>query len=108
MKTATPDPKPTRRIRDPRQLGGGRAKTLLGCRVCGAPAEAHHLVPRSLGGDDVPDNIVPLCQTHHGAFERGPDRAAAGRLIRRALTDPELRYIAGRKGQVFLDRYYPA
>jgi len=40
------------------------------CRVCetmtlvrGEPIniELHHLVPRSIGGDDLEDNLVPLC-----------------------------------------------
>ncbi len=48
----------------------GRAKVERegGCRVCGfVGAEAHHLIPRSLAGDDHADNFVPLCSKHHRA-----------------------------------------
>ena len=30
-----------------------------------------HLVPRSLGGCDHPDCVVPLCWKHHRAYETG-------------------------------------
>jgi 5-methylcytosine-specific restriction endonuclease McrA len=38
------------------------------CRACGAlDPDAHHIVHRRLGGDDWPDNIVPLCRVCHQA-----------------------------------------
>jgi hypothetical protein len=30
-----------------------------------------HLAPRSLGGCDHPDCVVPLCWTHHRAYDMG-------------------------------------
>jgi hypothetical protein len=30
-----------------------------------------HLTPRSLGGCDDPDCVVPLCWLHHGAYDTG-------------------------------------
>jgi hypothetical protein len=30
-----------------------------------------HLVPRSLGGCDQPDYVVPLCRVHHTGYDRG-------------------------------------
>jgi hypothetical protein len=30
-----------------------------------------HLAPRSLGGCDHPDCVVPLCWTHHRAYDTG-------------------------------------
>jgi hypothetical protein len=42
------------------------------CLVCGEqPADPAHLVPRSLGGCDHPDCVVPLCRTHHRLYDRG-------------------------------------
>ena len=43
-----------------------------GCLVCGRrPADPAHLVPRSLGGCDEPDCVVPLCRPCHRAYDRG-------------------------------------
>ena len=45
------------------------------CRVCGVgqssvePLEAAHVWPRSLGGTQDPNGIVPLCQRCHGQFD---------------------------------------
>jgi hypothetical protein len=40
--------------------------------VCGRrPVDPAHLVPRSLGGCDHPDCVVPLCRPHHRAYDRG-------------------------------------
>jgi hypothetical protein len=42
------------------------------CLVCGQrPVDPAHLVPRSLGGCDHPDCVVPLCRTHHRLYDRG-------------------------------------
>ena len=37
------------------------------CAVCGYSLfiERHHFLPKSLGGDNVPENMIPLCSTHH-------------------------------------------
>src|SRR6476660_6104163 len=80
------------------------------CRICGGRAGTlHHLVPRSLGGDDCVDNLVALCGSGttgcHGLIEHR-DPLALGRL-RRALRPDELRYMSERKGDYFVDRYYP-
>jgi hypothetical protein len=69
----------------------------------------HHLVPRSLGGDDLADNLVPLCgdgtRGCHGLVE-ARDFETLVRL-RRALTVEEVAYIVERKDREFLQRYYP-
>lgn len=42
------------------ERSGGR------CLICGRPAtEGHHFIFQSQSGDDVPENIVPLCFDHH-------------------------------------------
>jgi hypothetical protein len=67
------------------------------------------MVPRSLGGDDVADNLVPLCGTGttgcHGLVEaRNP--VACG-MLRDSLSVLELQYVVFRKSLAFLDSYYP-
>lgn len=84
------------------------------CRGCGEhkPVTFHHLVPRSLGGDDVPDNILPLCGHGtagcHGKIEDHSNgwRETAAR-IRSSLTPAELNYAIATKGEYWLSRYYP-
>jgi hypothetical protein len=42
------------------------------CIVCGGrPVDPAHLVPRSLGGCDEPDCVVPLDRGCHRAYDRG-------------------------------------
>jgi hypothetical protein len=42
------------------------------CLVCGKrPVDPAHLVPRSLGGCDEPDCVVPLDRRCHRAYDRG-------------------------------------
>jgi hypothetical protein len=42
------------------------------CLVCGRrPVDPAHLVPRSLGGCDHPDCVVPLCRHHHRIYDHG-------------------------------------
>lgn len=80
------------------------------CRACGSNSrvELHHAVPRSLGGDDVEDNLIPLCHDDHMEWEdRGPRWSAIAAAIRQSLTPAEMGYIVGKKGEAFLDRYYP-
>jgi hypothetical protein len=82
------------------------------CRVCCAPTSnghdwgivhLHHLVPRSQGGDDVPENIVPL----HGGGEGFADCHGlvhkrtrwALRALRKSLTPDELAYVISKLGE---------
>lgn len=45
------------------------------CVVCGdSPCDPAHTIDRSLGGDDHPDCVVPLCRRHHRWYdEQGLD-----------------------------------
>jgi len=38
------------------------------CIICGEREglENHHLIPRSIGGTDLPENMISLCREHHG------------------------------------------
>lgn len=40
------------------------------CRECGAPAnEVHHILAKSKGGSDHPDNLISLCSACHCAID---------------------------------------
>ena len=42
----------------------------LCCVVCErAPVDPAHLVPRSTGGCDHADCVIPLCRTHHRLYD---------------------------------------
>jgi hypothetical protein len=64
---------PLRRSRIARASDAQRAKVAgQRCLVCGERrVDPAHLVPRSLGGCDQPDCIVPLDRRCHRAFDRG-------------------------------------
>src|SRR5439155_25945830 len=85
------------------------------CRVCRdadsngsvhSSIQFHHLVPRSQGGDDVADNIVPLCQDCHGlATLRNP---LVLEVLASKLTDGESAYVIGKIGEGALERLFGA
>jgi hypothetical protein len=58
-----PVPKP-QRIRDEKLLAEVRR---AGCcvRRCSLGAEAAHVKSKGSGGDDLPENVSPLCHWHH-------------------------------------------
>lgn len=107
------DPKPLKRVKADR-AGWERIReeklTGRSCRVCVAfiAGTLHHLVPRSLGGDDVADNLVPLCGSGttgcHGLVEARDPWACS--LLGFRLTEAERAYVIGKKGEAFLHRYY--
>jgi len=89
-----------RRIRLPRWLGGNPFDCL----------ERHHLVPRgtgkTIGGDDLDENLIPLCTRCHRAVE---DRERWARMAVRAnLQHDEEDYVIRKKGKWWLDKNYPA
>ena len=107
------DPKPPRRIRaDQNEWVRLRKRKLSGwpCRICDTnTAESlHHLVSKSLGGDDVAENLVPLCGSGttgcHGLVEARDPWACS--LLGARLTHAERDYVLAKKGPVFLSRYY--
>lgn len=84
------------------------------CVVCGKPYESlHHVLARSLGGDDVVDNLAALCGDGfagcHGLIESYDPRALD--VFRLTLPELTVSYLRGRLGwtqaQAFLDRRYP-
>ncbi len=120
MVDVTPDPKPERgasqkrarryrrKVASPKQWAGLRAEKLdqHECRICRnrMATELHHLVPRSLGGDDVADGLVGLCATCHGSVT---DRYAPNlAVLAESLTDAEHSYVIGKLGEAGLERLF--
>ena len=77
------------------------------CRICqarGPVLQLHHLVTREDHGDDVADNLVPVCHDcHHGIHLREP---AHGRLLLTRLSDAEYSYMVQRGGEDYPERAY--
>jgi 5-methylcytosine-specific restriction endonuclease McrA len=110
------DPKPRRRIRarDARsRLAAYGHVANHPCVVCGErrAVQAAHVVPRSQGGDDVRENIAPLCWECHPLLDQGATKEAA--MVRRAFrwwieSEPDvLAYVIRRKGLPWLTERYP-
>lgn len=78
------------------------------CWCCGARwTELHHILNRSHGGDDVVENLAPVCSQCHGRIEaRDP---VARSLLRGALMLSNLHYLEGKVPDVegWLERHYP-
>lgn len=76
----------------------------LGVRGISAYLEFHHLVPRSRGGDDVADNIVPLCSLHHGDVTANNPHALHALCL--MLTGDERAYCAAKMGPEWATRLF--
>jgi hypothetical protein len=98
------------RITEDREGWEDLRRTKLGpCRVTGSVFNVtmFHLVGRDLGGDDVPDNLIPICQDVHMEWEHAPDgKQKWGPSIWATLTASEQRYVLEKKGPFFARRYY--
>jgi 5-methylcytosine-specific restriction endonuclease McrA len=78
------------------------------CRICGqtnpAVLHLHHLVHRDDRGDDVADNLAPLCgDCHRGVHLREP---AHCRLLLSRLSDAEYAYMVTHGGEDYAERVY--
>jgi hypothetical protein len=82
------------------------------CAHCGMrPIERHHVVPRGQGGDDVAEDLCPLCRSCHGKLEGHESewRAIAMSVRSYVFARPErLAYVLGKLGEDRLDARYPA
>lgn len=100
-----------RKVAGPKQWQAIFSEKQGRCRVCGAPdfaglaqIEYHHLVPRSQGGDDVADNIVPL---HSACHEKVTRRSVNQlRLLAESLTDAEYAYVISKLGEAGMERLF--
>lgn len=44
----------------------------MSCLVCRSqPVDPAHIIPRSLGGDDDPRCVIPLCRRCHRSYDEG-------------------------------------
>lgn len=103
-----PDTKPPARIVD---KNAGREKVRReGCCRCTQRTDnitRFHLVGRDLGGDDIDDNIVPIWQGLHEAWEHAPHgKKQYGPWIWSRLQPWERDYVLEKKGVDFVRRYY--
>lgn len=105
------DAKPTKRYRASLNEWGQMREwfCLERCWVCNEPwQELHHIYPRGQGGDDVIENLAPLCKRCHGRVEaRDP---IARSLLRQALMPSHLDYLIGKLGETtkgWIERHYP-
>lgn len=76
----------------------------LGVRARSMYMDFHHLVPRARGGDDVAENIVPLCSLHHhDVTVNNPHALAALHLM---LTNDERAYCESKLGAEWSARLF--
>lgn len=95
------DPKPAKRIVDKAVYAEFHAR-FLDCLSCGHMpsfrSEAHHILPRSQGGDDVLANLVPLCRQCHQAYHGSPYRAYGVRIDQNHVRAAIARYLRSEAG----------
>lgn len=98
-RTYQPDPRPEKRVRNAKTMKDAHARGCFCVLNCGAPGEAHHVLPRSQRGDDLDANLVCLCAPHHHSIhaEDLPTKVALGEylLLERADTVAYLRQKTG-------------
>ncbi len=102
-----------RKVASPKQWQAISAAKAGPCRVCCDPAsngsqfskiQLHHVVSREDHGDDVADNLAPLCPDDHGRVTRREPEACRNLLA--ALTDAEYAYMIERGGENYPERAY--
>lgn len=84
------------------------------CRLAQSPVtherwgavQYHHVVPRDMGGDDVAENIVPLCGIDHDLVTARQTDVLL-RLME-SLTESERAYVVGKLGEGALERLFGA
>lgn len=96
----TADAKPAKRIRDPKVFTEfhARAHDCIGCGH-GRCIQAHHVLARSQGGDDVLANLAPLCVDCHRALHGQPYRAYGVRIDANHVRQAIVRHIRSEAGE---------
>ena len=102
-----------RKVASPKQWQAIIAAKQGPCRCCSDPGgngfsraviTFHHIVTRQDGGDDVADNLVPLCLIHHTyVTER---RGGYEYRLLASLSDAEYAYMIDRGGEDYPERAY--
>ena len=100
-----------RKVASPSEWAAINVAKMLGqtCRLreygpCQGVLERHHIVSRSRHGDDVPENIAPLCGWHHEMVTR--NLGAARATFAASLTDAEYAYVIGKLGEGGIERLF--
>jgi hypothetical protein len=97
-----------RKVAGPKQWQALSAQKMGPCRVCWARRpiflELHHLVSREDHGDDVADNLVPVCGECHDAVTRRVETVS--RLLLTRLSDAEYAYMIQRGGEDYPEHAY--
>lgn len=100
-----------RKVASPKQWQAIQAAKIAACRICHVgsresflPLELHHLVPRDFGGDDLADNVVPLCHECHWRVTNRQQPAV--RTLLSSLSDAEYAYAVGKLGEQVWERVY--
>lgn len=62
--------------------------------------DVHHVVPRSLGGPDVLENLIAICRHHHDQVDRA---FAAGRLVIAPLGEGRFAWAIVRKASKWVE-----
>lgn len=104
-----------RKVASPKQWQAIQSAKVGPCRVCCDPGrnggafgriQLHHVVPRDAPyfGDDVADNIVPLCPLCHDRVTRRV--WLESQELCETLTDAEYAYAVGKAGEGFAERIY--
>ena len=111
------DPKPERRVRASQSDWAGIHEQFEhhSCVHCGLPHQSlHHILPRSQGGDDIIDNLAPLCgdgtRGCHGILEShapGWERVAASVRQYVIVSNDRRGYQEDHAGESFNRRYPP-
>jgi hypothetical protein len=117
-----PDWRPAKRIVD-KDATRRVCVAEMRCRLCGKPARSyvwkglqyaggltgHHLVSRQQRGDDVDENIVPLCGSGTTGCHGDVEHYRWARLALRAqLSEANEAYCVDKKGEAWLEKRYPS
>ncbi len=100
-----PDPRPTKRVKNPKAMSDTHKAGCFCVLNCGKPGSVHHVLPRSQGGDDIPANLVCLCGSgttgHHGLVEANNPGALAELGAYLQLERPDtIRYVKIKLGDM--------
>jgi hypothetical protein len=97
-----------RKVASAKQWQAISAAKMGPCRVCWnrLPTfmQLHHLVSREDHGDDVADNLVPVCSECHDAVTRRVETIC--RLLLSRLSDAEYSYMVSKGGEDYAERAY--
>ena len=95
-----------RKVASPKQWAAFKEAKREPCRVCREKpgTSLHHIVPRDFGGDDVADNLAPLCFECHILVTLRDDGPCKALLA--SLTDSEYAYLIEKGGEDAAERFY--